>query len=179
MSNSWCILRTAANKTLALATSLEKAGYEVWTPIESKTVRVPRANIKRKVTRPLLPTYVFARQPHMMDLISLANDCTTKHEPFRVFRMHNRLPLIDDASLSALRLAERKSKPAERALAVGETVKLVEGGFAGLSGVVQSARGKFAMVQIDGFKMPLKIASWHLLRPDLQEQPDRRIGVVA
>jgi transcriptional antiterminator NusG len=81
-------------------------------------------------------------------------------------REPDRIPLIADAVLGPLRRAERYHKPLERKLLPGERVRLTEGAFAGCSGVVETARGKFAMVAIPGFRMPLKIAEWHLLRED-------------
>lgn len=166
--NAWCILRTASAKTLPLARSLTLAGIEVWTPIETRTFRVPRATVKRRIDIALMPTYLFARAPQLTELLALANDPTTRHAEFRVFRTPNGIPLIADDTLSPLRLSERRRKPVEQGLVLGDRVKLVDGGFAGLRGVVQESRGKFTVVQLEGFSMPLKIAACYLLREGLK-----------
>lgn len=163
MTDRWLILRMKSRDTLPVVHSLATAGFDVWSPVDVTTRRVPRANVKRRITMPLLPSYAFARADRMGELMALANDPARQHGDFRVLHDHIRVPLVDDASLEPLRLAERKRKPLERGWLPGDGVRLTEGGFAGLSGVVETARGQFAMVAIPGFRMPLKIATWHLL----------------
>jgi transcription antitermination factor NusG len=162
----WVILLPDSQNTLALAASLNLAGIEAWAPVEIATKRVPRANVKRKITRAMLPGYVFVHARHLLDLLALANAPITVHGKIRFMRESERIPLVADSALSQLRTAERYRKPLERKLMPGEKVRLTEGAFAGCSGVVETARGKFAMVQIPGFRVPLKIAEWHLLRSD-------------
>lgn len=159
----WMILRMSSRATLPVIASLTAAGFEVWTPVEVSTRRVPRANVKRRVTLPLLPSYGFARADRLVELMSVASDPQHQHGDFRVMHDDRRVPLVADASLEPLRLAERKRKPLERGWMPGDGVRLTDGGFAGLSGVVETARGQFAMVAIPGFRMPIKIATWHLL----------------
>ncbi len=165
-TDRWCILRCSGSKTLELAASLNEAGFEAWAPVETVTKRVPRANVKRKVAIALLPGYVFVRARHVLDILALLNDPTKPLGKATLVREPERIPLVSDAALAPLRLAERYRKPLERKLTPGEKVRLTEGAFAGCNGVVETARGKFAMVLIPGFRMPLKIAEWHLLRED-------------
>jgi transcription antitermination factor NusG len=162
----WCILLCDSAKTLALADALEMLGFEVWAPTLVETKRVPRANVKRRVVSAMMPGYIFARSRHVVDLLQLAGDEMRRPAKFRFMREPDRIPLIADAVLGPLRRAERYHKPLERKLLPGERVRLTEGAFAGCSGVVETARGKFAMVAFPGFRMPLKIAEWHLLRED-------------
>lgn len=166
MTETWAILRCSNCKTLDLAASLNEAGFEAWSPVEIATKRVPRANVKRKVAIALLPSYVFAGAAHLLELLEIINQPVSAHAKFRLLREADRIPLIPDAALAPLRRAERYRKPLERGLAPGEKVRLTEGAFAGCNGVVQTARGKYAMVVIPGFRMPLKIAEWHLLRDE-------------
>ena len=161
-ANLWAVLRCAGPSTLPLATSL--AGFDVWTPTEIVTKRVPRANVKRKLTLALLPSYLFAPARYITDLLELAAKPIHEHKDFHVWHTRQGIPLIADESLEPLRLAERKRKPLERSLTPGEKVRLLDGGFEGLNGVIESARGEWAMVAIPGFRMPLKVATYHLLR---------------
>lgn len=163
---SWCILTCESGKTLALGDALDMLGFTVWTPVEIANKRVPRANVKRRTVTALLPGYIFAEARRVIDLFELASDEARRPSKFRLMREADRIPLVADETLAPLRRAERYRKPLERKLLPGEKVRLTEGAFAGCNGVVETARGKFAMVAIPGFRMPLKIAEWHLLRED-------------
>lgn len=166
MSKQWCILRCAGQNTLPLMRSLTKAGFEVWSPVEVRTKRVPRANVKRTIEFAMLPSYLFAAADRVVDLIALSNAPGREHRDFRVFQRQDRAPLIADSDLADLRLAERKvTAKAERPhFEPGETVRLEDGGFAGLTGEVVSARGEFVSVQLPGFRMAIKVRSFYLLR---------------
>lgn len=164
--SDWCILQCESTKTLALGDALSFIGFEVWTPVEVANKRVPRANVKRRIVTALLPGYIFAEARRLVDLFELASDEMRRPAKFRLMREGDRIPLVADASLAPLRLAERYRKPLERKLSPGEKVRLTDGAFAGCDGVVETARGKFAMVAIPGFRMPIKIAEWHLLRDE-------------
>jgi transcription antitermination factor NusG len=161
----WCILRMAGSRTLALAQSLAKAGYDVWTPVETQERRLPRS--KAKVTREvvLMPTYVFARARQLRDLLAETMAPVSDHPAFTVFRHGDRFPLISDRSLDPLRVAERKGTPLEkvRQFDQGERVKLTERGFEGLSGIVETTKGQYTMVCFPGFVIPIKVATMHLL----------------
>lgn len=178
--SDWCILRMAGRSTLALATGLTEAGYEVWTPIEIERLRASRRR-KAIVERPspIMPTYVFARSIHIAQLFALASDPTRSLPGFSVFRYRDRIPLIADAELQALRrreeraririLKSKKTDPFER----GEIVKAPDGAFAGMSGVVELSDGKHTLVMFNG-RFGVKIDTFLLReneigtnRPDL------------
>lgn len=163
-SNQWCILRCAGQNTLPLLRSLEKAGFEVWSPVEMRTRRVPRANFKRRIEQPMMPGYLFARADRLMDLIQASNAPGQQHREFRVYRQQDRFPLIADADLAPVRLQERKVKPAPEGLKIGDDVRLTDGAYAGLRGEVVKGGNKFAMVRIPGFHIPLKVAAYYLLQ---------------
>lgn len=167
MTDAWLVLRCSGPSTLPLARSLSESGLEVWTPTETSTRRVPRANVKRRLTVALLPSYVFARATHLAELLSLASNPTGAHKGFSVWHTADKVPLIADASLEPLRTVERKRTPMQRQLTPGEKVRLRDGGFEGLTGQIEGIRGQYAMVAIPGFRMPIKIAAWHIL----QEEP--------
>lgn len=165
-SPQWCILRCSGPNTLPLLTSLTKAGFEVWTPVELITRRVPKANVKRRLENAMLPSYLFAAADRLIDLIQLANTPGKDHRDFRVFKQLDRFPLIADATLAPLRLEERRKKPAPEGLKAGDDVRMTDGAYAGLRGVVEKGGSKFAVVRVPGFQMSLKIAAYYLLRDE-------------
>lgn len=147
----WIILRTASRSTLPLAKSLAEDGFDVWTPVETGVFNVPRANVKRTISRAMLPSYVFARAGHLYNLLQLASLPSRRgpglrrpaHESFSVMRCSDHIPLIADASLNALRKIEARRTPrqmAEEPLPVGCIVRVKAGsaGFEGMIGKVES-----------------------------------------
>lgn len=167
----WCILRTSNQNTLPLAKSLAASGFTVWTPIEERTVTVPRANVKRRLPFAMMPGYVFADASRLIELLAIANTPVKRHRDFRLVRQNDAPAMIPDALLAPVRSIERKRKPRGivKAVPVGAKVRLTEGGFAGLDGTVESIRNKHAMVTFPGFPMPVQIGCW-LLQELLDEQ---------
>jgi transcription antitermination factor NusG len=162
---AWCILRTGGSKTLSLADALKQSGYEVWTPRETIRKRLPRRKAKAEHTAPIMPTFVFAHAKHLSDLAALAQSWKNPHPDFSVQRYNDRYPLIADDELRPLRMAERKGTPLEhiKTFDPGEQIRLTEGGFAGMSGIVQTSDGKHTMVCFPGFNVPIKISTLLLL----------------
>lgn len=163
----WFILKMAASRTVPLAESLLAAGFDVWTPMETVSRRHGRARRRVQSTAPTMPTYVFARVKHLDALFAEAINPSSNHPQFSVFRYLGKIPLISDRELDGLRAGERhrgssKSRPAYQA---GELVRVADGPAAGMSGVVQASRGKYALVCFPGFQVPLKISTFALV-PD-------------
>lgn len=176
----WCILRCSGGSTLGLAKSLSDAGFEVWSPIEIHERRSPKTRKREEVISALMPSFVFARAQHIADLIDLSRSPTlnyqvwnkeqrrmvTKGHPvFRLFRSDGGYPTVSDRELQPLRLAEKRTapKPVGKVFNSGDRIKLTEGGFAGLSGIVERTKGAFASVMFPGFNIPVKIATWMLI----------------
>lgn len=159
----WIILRTSGRCTLALAASLTSAGYEVWTP-----TLILKSEARRETPAPITPTFVFARAGRMVDLIELSVSPLRGHDEFSVFHYFNRIPLIEDCELEALRTAENKAAPKRnrRPYSQGERVRVPDGPFAGMSGVVERVEGQFATIGFGG-SMRCKIAAWHLRPGDI------------
>ncbi|WP_158014131.1 transcription termination/antitermination protein NusG [Sphingomonas sanxanigenens] len=178
--NGWCVLRAAGGSTLRLATSLNEIGMEAWTPSLVISRRIPRSRVRIDKAVPMLPTFVFARARHLDDLLGLAATAKKVQPAFSVFRYQGRVPVISDAGLEPLRTAEAKALPKEqrRVFSAGDAVKLTEGPFAGMSGVVERAQGEFVLVCFPGFRVPLKISSF-LLRPNEAEQTQPSQGTAA
>lgn len=162
--SDWCILRCSGRNTLPLAESLGKAGFEVWTP--SAIQRLPRKRAERPA--PLLPSYVFARSGALEQLLELStpDGPLNQHPSFRVFHYLDRIPVIADRDLDALRQSEarrvKRRQYAHRAYSRGDVVQINEGAFAGMSGIVQRSNGKYALVMFG--RVPVNVATF-LLHP--------------
>ncbi len=165
---AWCILRTSGAQTLNLAASLLAIGLEVWTPRQMQTRRRPRSKVTQERELAIAPSFVFARARHLPVLAVISKAQVSGHPKFSVFYHGGRIPLIADSEVDGFRDAEDKARKVERRakrrkLVMGQRVRLSEGAYAGLDGVVLDGEGKFSSVMLEGgFKM--RIASW-LLEP--------------
>ncbi len=161
MGQRWCILRCAGRSTLPLAASLAEDGFEVWTPVETRIVRIPRANVRREVRRPIMAGFVFACARHLWTLVELA-DMPVKsrrgvglrkpaHHDFSLFHDLGDFGFVRDGELQSLRMAEHRAVPLAKlkAYARGATVP-GRGAFEGLAGIVEGSRGKFTLVCFNG-----------------------------
>jgi transcription antitermination factor NusG len=184
MTDRWVILRCANCKTLELAESLNDAGFEGWSPVEvQKHLRKdPRKLLADKVVEtrvPLTPSFVFAPATYLQDLLALSHSpalnyqvwdpeqrrmVTRGHPYFRLFMHLGEVVLIGGSELDPLRNIERKRKPrgSVKTIAPGTSVRLTEGGFAGMTGMVDSVRGKRAMVSFDRYPFPVEFPTWVL-----------------
>lgn len=165
----WLILRTSGRQTLRLAETLAQDGFEVWTPIEHRTIRIPRKNVRRPITLPIMPSYVFARAHHLFDLLDMAalnfkprrQANQPAHADFSVMHYNDRIPVISEPQLHSLRRLESKLKPkvkANRTYAEGVDVRVkIEGGsFAGMKGVVRKSDHGLTLVCFDN-RLEVKI----------------------
>ena len=112
----WCILRTSGPKTLELATSLSAAGFEAWTP--RRTTKQPKRGVKVRrgmrrplveVAAPILPTFVFVRAFHLVELAQAAKDPARPHPHFSIFHFAGRVPLVGDRDVVGLQEEERRA----------------------------------------------------------------------
>lgn len=179
--SDWIILTCSNAKTLELARSLTEAGFEAWSPVETIQRRARSGAKPEDVTRPLMPSFVFARAEHEIDLLALSHSPTlnyriwdrdlkrmvTKGHPFfRFFRPFGENTTVSDAQLEHLRKLEKKRRPkgAPRTFAKGATVRFTEGGFEGLVGIVEETRGEYTVVTINDWAIPVQVSTW-LLHP--------------
>lgn len=162
--SDWCVLRTAGRLTLRLADTLDRDGFEVWTPIENRMLRIPRANVRRSIRLPIMPSYVFARSRHLVDLLEMAS------ADFSVMRHNDHIPLIGDCELNGLRTIEVKRNPRKKSprLPPGLTVKVkIEGGsFAGMQGRVEDSDDTHTLVCFSD-RLMVKISTSLLQADDL------------
>ncbi len=184
--DGWLILRTAGGKTLRLAETLREDGYEAWSPTETRTIRVPRMNARRTVKLPIMPTYVFARAHHLVDLLELAAmpvkprcfvpveedaERPAPHANFSVLHVHDKIPVVTDLSLDGLRHIEFKRTPRKKALEAlkpGSEVAIEGGSFGGLRGKVERSDTAYTLVSFEG-SFPVKISTGLFERNELGE----------
>jgi len=178
--DSWFILRTAGRSTLTLARTLAEDGFDVWTPSRTHRIRLPRANVKRDVKLPMLPSFIFVRSAHLPDLLTMARmtekprrdpnggrESKPAHKDFTVFHYLDRIPMVADRSLEPLRQKEMELVPRRAAPQFnhGTKVRVNCGAFEGLKGRVERCKSGYALVIFDDWKRPAKIPTW-LLRED-------------
>ncbi|RYF07026.1 MAG: hypothetical protein EOO77_26220 [Oxalobacteraceae bacterium] len=173
--NDWCILRTGASRTLPLVASLQAAGFDVWSPVQTLIRRRGPARERVEYLAPIMPTCVFARADRRHDLARLAALPFTEHPGFSVFRYLGAIPTIGDAEIAEARRIEERGKRAAKmgqrqAFTIGQPVKVKEGPAAGLSGeVVRGGDGKFVLVAFAGIN--IKIGAWLLGTDEVQDAP--------
>jgi transcription antitermination factor NusG len=184
MTVQWAILRCSNCKTLELAASLVDAGFDAWSPAETISRRARSGTKREEVRRPLIASFVFARADRLDELLALSHSPTLNyriwdselrrmvtrgHPYFRVSHLRH----VPDEQLASLREIEHKRRPKGKAKAfnVGDEVRITEGGFEGLKGVVEECRGDYATVTIDDWGISPKIATWllHTLLDDTRD----------
>lgn len=172
IETKWCILRTSPGRTITVVRSLEQAGIEVWTPVEVIKQRIPRSHKTFAREIPIMPTFAFARARHLGELLRICAAPVSEHPPFSVFRHAGRFPFIADADVVSLRLAEERKLKArlretKREFAPGAAVKVPDGPFAGMSGIVEEGDGRFALVAFGG-SFRVRVASFLLVEDAIQ-----------
>jgi transcription antitermination factor NusG len=177
--SDWCILRTANRSTLGLAGSLAKDGFTTWTPAETRSVRVPRRNVKREVRFPMLPSFVFARAAHLIDLLQLAEMpvkprrgaglLDAAHAAFHVMHLNDRIPVVADHDLANLRRIEARRQVRSRApfaFPRDAAVRVKDGPFGGMTGVVVRSSEARTSLRFDG-GWPVELPTLLLDRAEL------------
>ncbi|MFS0737540.1 transcription termination/antitermination NusG family protein [Sphingomonas sp. 1P06PA] len=167
---NWFMLRTSGPKTLPLARSLASAGLDVWTPIEVRNRRRPRSKARVEIEVPVMPTFVFARASQLSQVSQILARPMTGHARFSLFLYDGRIPFIADREVQSLREVEERSRDAlkraqrknqRRSFPAGTEVRVPEGSFAGMSGIVKQGDDRFALVCFGG-SMTVKIATFLL-----------------
>jgi hypothetical protein len=175
--SDWFILRTSGRNTIPLAASLDMAGFEVWTPVIFERRRVPRKPDRVKIKVPLMPTFVFARASQIAGLLAESFNPTSPHADFSVFRYLGRIPLIADRDIEPLRAEERRiSAPdTKRSFSPGDVVRMGQGGFAGMYGVVQQSNTRQTALCFGG-RLTIKIDTW--LLPESEAKSPQPVALV-
>jgi hypothetical protein len=173
---SWCILRMASGDTLRVVEALIEEGLGAWTPLNWRIGRTKITRSRFDEPLPLMPGYAFGDVGHIDQIVRLSG-LRRRDLPRFWFLESERhtgcTPLIVDGELGALRREEERLRAVferEKRRGIkptifgkGTEVKMIDGAYAGLSGVVEGMRGKDAIVSIPGFNEPIKVASLLLL----------------
>ena len=163
---NWCILRMSGARTLPVMRSLIAAGIEAWTPVETVKVRRSRGKTGREEREgAMLPTFVFAAAEHLPALAAAIRDPRSPHPAFSIFRHLGRVPLVSDRGIEALRMAERRAVPKHKqhAFRSGDSVRMPDGPFGGMSGTVTKGDGRRTFVQLGGWFGEVEIETFQLL----------------
>ncbi len=176
---SWCVVRTQAGQTLNLARALADAGYPAWTPTETRIQRARRSHPAQEIVLPLMPGLIFVAWDRVADLLVLSRNAMPylHYDPvlrrhvsrgiphFRILQIGTagdamRYARVSDRELAGLRHAEARAGVAvkRRTLRRGAAVRLSEGAFEGLRGTVESVKGGYAHVLINGWTMMVQVA---------------------
>lgn len=125
-----------------------------------------------------MPSFVFAGAIHLPRLAML-EERPGSHEAFSLFRHYGALPLLSDLDLEPLRSAENRAVPKRRrrTFGIGSAVRVPEGSFGGMTGLVEETAGKFTLVCFGG-NIRVKIATF-LLRPDVLGAEAPNMGIAA
>lgn len=173
----WCILRTSPGRTLGLLAALSAAGFDAWTPRQTQSRRRPRSKVTVELEVPIAPTFVFVRAAHVRDLAAAEAALVNPFPAFSIFRHGGRIPLIADGEVDGLRQAEDRAQLQARrkkrsAYVMGQRVRVGDGAFAGLTGVVEEGGDKFALIAF-GSTFRMRIATWLLSADEVEEsQPN-------
>lgn len=166
---------------MRLVASLQDAGLCVWTPTEHLQRRLPRTKAKTHVVVPMAPTYAFAREEHLPELLRLMRMEVSPHPRFSIFR-HNggnmfvrhtelhRLRARQQASyLTSLPPGKKRGKPLGAAFDVGETVTFKSGPLAGLECQVETSDGRNTtlLLSLFGRKSVVSAETLQLRSPDV------------
>ncbi|TZG24880.1 hypothetical protein [Sphingomonas montanisoli] len=169
----WCILRTAGARTLLLQEALASAGIEAWTPRLVVTRRRARTRVPYEVAQPIAPTFVFVRAVHKPELIRALSLGVNPYPAFSFFRHEGRIPEIADGEIAGLRVEEERHrivrlKKQPHSVKRGQHIRLQQGPYSGLSGVVTDERGRFVAIDLGG-SMRVRVASWLLNSNDVDD----------
>lgn len=189
--SDWCILRCSGRSTLPLAQSLAEDGFDVWTPVETVRIDVPRMTAKREVRRPILRSYVFARTAHLVDLLQLAampvkprrgrGLMEPAHVNFSVLHAFGRIPLVAEQHLAELRKLEARRTPrkiAAYAFPRNQLVRVKEGPAMGKIGVVVRSTPAKTKIFCIGDRFDVEIPT-SLLEPNSLEEPSLAVRLAA
>jgi hypothetical protein len=99
----WCILRTSSRGTVALLDDLARAGFDVWTPTQVIEKRVGRNGVRVERCMAMMPSFLFAAEDDAANLLRLSLDPMKRCTDFSVFHYRERVPLIADRDLLAVR----------------------------------------------------------------------------
>ncbi|WP_267397752.1 MULTISPECIES: hypothetical protein [unclassified Sphingomonas] len=125
----WIILRTSGGQTVPLMKSLREAGIDAWSP--ARTIRRVLHRGKKSERRveidvPILATFVFAREEHIVTLADLASDPTSLHPAFSIFRYNGKVPLVADAEVVGLQEEEQREAATMQEIRAAETRREAE-----------------------------------------------------
>ncbi len=150
----WFALYVQPRKEKVVEKELLKNNYEVYLPLK-KSLRQWKDR-KKMVEMPLIPSYVFTRikECEMWNIITMSG-CIK-------FIWFNGKPCpIPDDQINSMKLLLEKNAEVELENDIrpnkGDRVKIVEGPFAGLVGVIKRGKNNNFAVRVDSLRVDLSI----------------------
>ena len=180
---SWCILRTAAARTLPLAKALEDDGIKVWTPTANVVTRAKKSRKPKIKPLALMPTFVFADYEILPLLLHAAIDPALPYPSFSLFKHDNAFPRVPDAALNGLREHEAKAQRAAdkqgpvHHFVKGQIVRSSGTAFDGMDGTVvkvSKGNGRIVFVDFPGLAVPVEFGAWLLKENKLDDAESKR-----
>lgn len=176
---------------MPLASALSEAGFDVWTPVETRARLAGRDRRVVEQILPIMPGYVFAARDRGDDLLNMSRSPTLNfrvwdkeqrrmvikgYPHFSVFLANGGIRTLEQAALAPLqaleadlaRLAERRrAKALEKGepprFEKGQTVRVDSHGVAGLNLTVMEANaGKTVKLHHPDWLFPAHISAWKL-----------------
>lgn len=166
-TDRWCVLRIGGSRTMSLTRSLTAAGFDAWTPTVRVKRRVPRGDHFEWVNVPLMPSYVFVREPHIYELRAIERAEVSVHPQFSIWRHKGATLWVRNATLNPLRAEQQasylaslpkqphaKTKDHGAPYRPGERLKLLQGVFAGFECEVEASDGRTTSLTLQLFGRP-------------------------
>jgi transcription antitermination factor NusG len=130
LASRWVVLMVEPRMEIKAATALREAGYVAWFPQTVEVVKSEKRKLRRRVNRPLFARYLFAAHRGRVGMA----DCD------HVSAIIGEVPqaLIDNLS-ARQGLGEFEATDPARTFGKGSRVRITDGPFSGLEGIVDLA----------------------------------------
>lgn len=163
----WSIGCVRTGGEISLAERLSQSGASTYLPMGVKHVRRARKRCKATIPSPAFPGYLFLEDHTVTDRIY--------EEPgfYDFIRLEGQRYLLRDEAISDLRAMEDRSmfsdeKPGRPRFTIGEVLRVPEGIFGGMVGIVQHVAGSDVWLGGRDFSKPLRLNGLILLQSQVE-----------
>ena len=163
----WAIgcIRTTAEESLA--ERLSDRGMVVYLPMGQTRIRKARKRCKTTISVPAFPGYIFIENDSVTDRIY--------DEPgfYDFIRLEGKRYLLGEDTISEVRAMEGRNmfssdKPGRPRFTIGEVLRVPDGIFGGMVGIVQDISGSDVWLGGRDFSKPLRLNGLNLLGSDVE-----------
>ena len=140
-TSSWFAAQVAPRSEKRVASMLSYKGYEQFCP--TYTTKKKWSDRQKEAEEPLFPGYVFVRAPSG----TLGGLLCSTPGVVRILSFGGRPAVLPDAEIDAVMKLSARGKPLPtQTIYEGETVRVCDGPFAGITGIVQQIKDKECLV---------------------------------